>query len=203
MKTKAAQRKEPAGKSKAPTASGIAIFCAFTKIVPATQLIPHPKNPKKHPTKQLDRYERVVVGNGWRRAIVVSARSGFITKGHGAWQMASRRGWDVPIEIQSYKNSAEEIRDLLADNHLAELGETDDTILSALLSELPADDVVLAGFNESELRELLGEEEKEEKMLVPIDASFEVVVECPNETEQKRLFERFNKEGLKCRVLTL
>ena len=36
-----------------------------------------------------------------------------------------------------------------------------------------------------------------------IDASFEVVCECVNEAEQRELFERFSKEGIKCRLLTL
>lgn len=33
--------------------------------------------------------------------------------------------------------------------------------------------------------------------------SWEVVIECKDETEQKQLFERFKAEGLKCRVLSL
>ncbi|HEX3818605.1 MAG TPA: hypothetical protein VHW03_09985 [Chthoniobacterales bacterium] len=174
-------------------ASGIPVFCAFTKISAAAVLKPHPKNPKKHPAKQLDRYELVVAGtakkkgNGWRRAIVVSARSGFITKGHGAWQMANRRGWDVPIEIQSYKSEAEEIRDLLADNRLAELAETDDEKLAALLANLDADDLCLTGFDASELEKLTRDTSVEEGEF-PITAKLGerydyVLIYTTNETE--------------------
>ena len=142
-------------------ASGIDVFCKFDRILPATELLPHAKNPKKHPAKQLDRYELVVAGdgkkkgNGWRRAIVVSTRSLFITKGHGAWQMAMRRGWDVPVEFQDYKSEAEEIRDLLADNRLAELAETDDEKLRALLSGLDAADLQLTAFDPGDLEKLI------------------------------------------------
>ena len=76
-------------------------------------------------------------GNGWRRAVVVSERSGFIVKGHGAYETALRRGWDVPIEVQPYRSQAEEnTRDLLANNRLSELAETDDEKLCGLLAEL-------------------------------------------------------------------
>jgi len=39
--------------------------------------------------------------------------------------MARRRGWQVPIERQAYANRAEEIRDVAADNRIAEMAELD------------------------------------------------------------------------------
>jgi hypothetical protein len=153
------------GWAAAPYASGIRVWCSFTKIAPASSLKPDPENPKKHPGRQLDRYELVVAGNGvkpgngWRRSIVVSDRSGCITKGHGAWQMANRRGWDVPIEIQHYQSRAEEVRDILADNHLAELAETDDEKLAALLAGLDMADLLLTSFEPIDLEKLLRDTE--------------------------------------------
>jgi len=133
------------------------VHCHFDKLVPASELKPFPSNWKKHPPAQLDRYERVVTGNGWRRAIVVSTLSGCITKGHGAWQMAARRGFDVPVEFQAYKNRAEEIRDLVADNKLADLAQEDDTALAKLLSELDATDLEFAAVTSAELERLIAE----------------------------------------------
>jgi hypothetical protein len=75
-------------------------------------------------------------------------------KGHGAYETALRRGWDVPIEIPAYSSQAEETRDLLADKCLSELAETDDDKLRALLGELQAD-VSFSGFTEAEVDELL------------------------------------------------
>jgi len=135
-------------------ASGIPVYCSFEKIVPASDLEPHPENAKLHPAAQLDRYETVVVGNGWRRSIVLSSLSGRIVKGHGAWAMAKRRGWDVPVEVQPYKSVAEERRDMLADNRLAELAETDDEKLAKLLTGL-GEQIILAGYDPSELQRLL------------------------------------------------
>ena len=44
----------------------------------------------------------------------MSERSGLIVKGHGAFETALLRGWDVSIEVQAYKSQAGEARDLLA-----------------------------------------------------------------------------------------
>jgi len=149
-------------------ASGIPVFCTHTRVVASSTLKAHPKGGyRKHPPKQLDRFERVVKGtpkkpgNGYRRSIVVSRRSGFITRGHGLWQMALRRGWDVPIDEQDYANEREEIRDLIADNRLAELAENDDEALARLLSEL-GEDVELTGFDDAEIERLLRQADEPE-----------------------------------------
>jgi hypothetical protein len=83
--------------------------------------------------------------------------SGCITKGHGAWMMAKRRGWLVPVEYQQYKSRAEERRDLLADNKLPSLSVTDDEKLAKLLAEMDASDVELTGFNPADLDKLIKE----------------------------------------------
>lgn len=36
-----------------------------------------------------------------------------------------------------------------------------------------------------------------------LEASYQLVVQCADETQQRRLFERFTAEGLTCRVLTM
>ena len=177
------KKRKSADRLKEVRASGLPVHCAFSKIVPASELKPHPDNPKIHPAKQLDRYETVVVGNGWRRAIVVSSLSGCVTKGHGAMQMAQRRGWDVPVEIQPYKTAAEEKRDLLADNRLAELAETDDEKLAQLLAAI-GDEIALAGYDPSELEKLLADTHIDEGQF-PITAKLHesydyVLIFCDN-----------------------
>lgn len=156
-------------KRKPALASGIPVYSKFDRIVPAEELKGHPDNAhREHPAKQLDAYELVIAGNakrkgnGWRKSIVVSLRSGCITKGHGAWMMAKRRGWLVPVEFQPYKNLAEERRDLLADNKLPSLSVTDNDKLAKLLSEMDAGDVELSAFAPGELEKLLKDSTVEE-----------------------------------------
>ncbi len=176
-----------------PMASGIEVHCSHTRIVPAASLKPHPKNAhRKHPAKQLDRFELVIKGkgskrgNGWRRSIVVSKRSGFIVRGHGAYMMALRRGWDVPIEEQDYDSEKDELRDLLADNKLAELAETDNEALARLLAEM-GDEAEFTGFDDSEIDRLLRESDEPEAEF-PITAKLGerhdyCLIFCENETD--------------------
>jgi hypothetical protein len=146
-----------------PLASGIPVHCKFDKLVPSRELKLYPGNYRKHPAKQLDRMLAVIQGkpkkpgNGYRRAAVVSTLSGCVTKGNGLVQMAQRSGLDVPVEYQTYRDRAEEIRDLVADNKLAALAVDDDEALTKLLSELSADDVELAGVTSAEIEKLLAE----------------------------------------------
>lgn len=155
-------------KPKPILATGISVHCHFDKILSAGALKPYPGNWKSHPPAQLDRYEQVIRGNGWRRAVVISKLSGCITKGHGAWQTAKRAGLDIPVEYQPYKNRAEEIRDLVADNKLAELAQDDDTALAKLLSELDTGDLSLAAVSSDELRTLIASLAETEQPLAEV-----------------------------------
>jgi hypothetical protein len=154
MTKKASSHEKP---QPAPLASGIPVHCKFDRIAPAAELKLYPGNYRKHPAKQLDRMHKVIQGNGWRRSAVVSSLSGCVTKGNGTVQMAQRHGLDVPIEIQHYRNRAEELRDLVADNKLAALAEDDDAALQKLLQELDASELEFAAVTSDELERLLSE----------------------------------------------
>src|SRR4051794_35071351 len=89
-----ARRRSPRAKpADVVQASGIPVHCKFDRIVAASELKLYPGNYKKHPPKQLDRMLAVIQGtptkpgNGYRRAAVVSALSGVVTKGNGLVQM--------------------------------------------------------------------------------------------------------------------
>jgi hypothetical protein len=149
-------------------ASGIPVFCLHDEIVDAASLKlwseqPGQKNPQVHPAKQLDRYELVVAGdgrkpgNGFRRCAVVSTLSGCVTKGNGLVMMARRRGWQVPIERQAYANRAEEIRDVAADNRIAEMAEHDDDALKKMLGELDPGEIQFAAVSAEEFEQLLAD----------------------------------------------
>ena len=113
------------------------IFCRYSDLKPTDSLVEHPKNPMKHPEAQLKALVRVIELNGWRQPIVVSKRSGFITKGHGRLQAAKLAGWSqVPVEFQEYENEAAEYSDAIADNRIAELAEWNNTTLAEVLEQL-------------------------------------------------------------------
>ena len=138
----------------------IQIYCAHDEIVEVESLIENPRNPNKHPQKQLELLAKIIKNQGWRNPITVSKRSGFIVKGHGRLQAAKLAGLSVvPIDRQEYESEAAEWADMIADNRIAELAETDNALLKDVLLELDTGefDMELAGFDEQSLEQLMAQ----------------------------------------------
>jgi ParB/Sulfiredoxin domain len=131
------------------------VHCAHTKLVPLEELKPHPRNPNQHPIEQIQLLANIIKQTGWRNPIVVSERSGFITKGHARYSAARLLQAKVaPTDYQKYANEDEELADMLADNRIAELAERDDRVLRDLLASFPADKLELTGYTPADLREM-------------------------------------------------
>jgi hypothetical protein len=102
------------------------IDCAYDKLVPINEIIPNPKNPNKHPLGQIKLLAKIIEYQGMRSPIVVSTRSGFITKGHGRLDSLKLLGWpEAPVDYQDYENEAQEYADMVADNKIAEFSTVD------------------------------------------------------------------------------
>lgn len=141
------------------------IYCRYTELRETDTLVEHKSNPNTHPAKQIEKLARVIELNGWRSPIVVSARSGYITKGHGRLLAAKKAGWlKVPVEVQDYGSEAEEYSDLIADNKISEYAELDKDILNSILIELGPDiDIDSMGLDAPDL-EACADEELEKPM---------------------------------------
>lgn len=137
-------------------AGEIPVFCAFDEIVPLDELRPNPKNPNRHPGDQVELLARVIKEQGWRQPVKVSTRSGLIVSGHGRYEAALLLGCPVPVDFQDYPGEAEEMADLLADNRIAELSDTDNKMLSEIFRDLDAEncDLSFTGFTESEIKSI-------------------------------------------------
>ena len=146
-----------------------AVFCAHTELVETEKLVPNPRNPNRHPESQIKLLAKIIRAQGWRNPIVVSKRSGFVIKGHGRLDAAKLLECEkVPVDFQDYDNEAAEWADMLADNRIAELAETDDEELKKLIQELDGKiDLDLTGFDAVSLDELLPPEAGGEPMPVP------------------------------------
>lgn len=141
---------------------GVEVLCAYTELVSVEKIIPNPRNPNKHPESQIMMLAKIIQAQGFRRPIIVSKRSGFITVGHARYQAAKYLGMDkVPIDYQDYINEAMEYADMIADNRIAELAERDTDMLKELLIELKdgtdLTDIELTGFTHDDLTRLLEE----------------------------------------------
>lgn len=154
---KKADAPDPTPPPAQPSALPI-VRCAFTDLVDPAALKPHPDNPNRHSAKQLETYRSIVQFQGFRRPITVSKRSGFITRGHGLYQVALMAGWSpVPVDFQDYDSRDAEIADLIADNQLQRMSEMDNAKLQELVvllshGEMP---VTLTALPTDELEELL------------------------------------------------
>ena len=144
--------------SKRPR-SIVKVHCVYDQLVPLADLESrrHPKNPNTHSAAQVAAIAAVLEGNGWRQSIVVSNRSGLITRGHGRLDAALLLGFEsAPVDFQNYDSEESEIADMIADNRLSELSEMDDGKLLSILKELQSagHDVELAGFTEEDIAKL-------------------------------------------------
>lgn len=116
------------------------IQCAHDELVDLVRLQPNPRNPNKHPKRQIDMLAKIISYQGQRAPIVVSKRSGFIVKGHGRLEAIKALGWEkAAVDFQDYEDEAQEFADMVADNKIAELAEHDDEMMKAGVLELNLD----------------------------------------------------------------
>lgn len=139
-------------------ADGVPVFCAHDKVVDIETLVPNPKNPNQHPDTQIQLLGRIIRQTGWRQPITISKRSGFIVKGHGRLLAARLEGMkEAPVDYQNYTNEAEEYADLVADNRIAELAETDNKLLADIFADIDTGEIPmeLTGYTEDEVESLV------------------------------------------------
>lgn len=128
------------------------VNCLYDKLVPISELKPHPKNRNSHPDSQLVRLAQILEYQGWRYPIKVSKLSGFITSGHGRLEAAKKAGFtQVPVNFQEYDSEAQEYADLIADNGIALWSELDIENIKNDIPELPDLDFNLLGLGDKSL----------------------------------------------------
>lgn len=122
------------------------VKCTFTEMVDIDLLVPNPRNANKHPDEQIKLLAKIMKHQGWRSPVVVSKRSGFIVKGHGRLMAAKLNGWtSAPVDCQEYATEADEYADMVADNKIAELSETDMAMVNLDAASFPDLDLDLLG----------------------------------------------------------
>ena len=134
------------------------VECSYTELMDIEKVIPNPRNPNKHSGTQIKLLAKIIAAQGWRTAITVSERSGFVVRGHCRLLAAKELGLEqVPVDVQKYKNEAAEYADLIADNRLSELSDMDRGELKDLLSEIDTGgfDMDLTGYDADELEKLM------------------------------------------------
>jgi len=174
--------------------------------VPANQLRPNPKNWRAHPQNQQDALRGVLAEIGYADALVArELPDGSLELIDGHLRAEITPDQEVPVLVLDVDD--EEAAKLLAVlDPLAGLAETNQDALDKLLADVETENEAL----QAVLDDLgaagdvaLDDEPQDPPAEVDIAETFQVVVECRDEADQKAVFEQLTAEGRKCRLLTL
>jgi ParB-like chromosome segregation protein Spo0J len=169
-------------------------------------LIPYVNNSRTHSDEQVAQIAASIKEFGFTNPILIDGTNGIIA-GHGRLMAARKLSLDtVPCIQLSHLSDKQRKAYILADNRLAMNSGWDTQLLTLELKGLDDEgfDLEMLGFDVNELAKLFDENE-DEKDLKEISYSevFNIVIECANESEQEKIFNRLDTEGYKCRVQSL
>ena len=126
-----------------------------------SELLPHPRNYRRHPEHQLAILRESLRVHGQQKPVVITP-DGTILAGHGLVEAARAEGWSE-IACHIYDGPYPEAF-LAIDNRASDLAEDDEAALAQLLRDLEAQDQLnAAGWQQDDLHELLLRLEAEEK----------------------------------------
>jgi hypothetical protein len=173
--------------------------------VQADQLRPHPRNWRTHPPAQQDAMRGVLAQIGYADALLARELpdgSLQLLDGHLRAEVTPQAM--VPVLILDV-DDREALTLLATLDPLAAMAGADPKILTDLLADVQTDSqavrALLDQLAEDHPLDADGESKPLDDLIVP--ASFQVVVECRDEAEQRNVFERLRGEGFQCRVLSL
>jgi ParB-like chromosome segregation protein Spo0J len=172
-------------------------------------LIPYAKNSRTHNRRQIAQIAGSMREFGFTNPILIDGSNGIVA-GHGRVMAAEKLGLiEVPCIELDHLTPTQRQAYVIADNKLALNAEWDEELLSLELDALRADgfDLELTGFALDEIKGLGndGEADEDEDTGAKLGEglSYQIVIECGDETHQAQLIEDFTGRGLKCRPLIL
>jgi len=161
------------------------------------------QNPNRMTSKQMDEMWKSLSKFGWTYPLVTN-KDGVFADGEQRAQVCEAHGeFFAPVlRLPVSDVDRRMLRQILNKLKGKHNKEADEAEFMRIIEQGEKDDLkaLLAAVGER-LPEEIGEFKKRQSIEVP-DA-WELIIECKDETEQQKLFERFCEEGLKCRVLTL
>lgn len=170
------------------------------------ELTPYHRNPRRGDIPAIMDSLRV---NGQYRPIVVNlgrqtGRPLEVLAGNHTLAAARELGWTQITATTIDVDDQQAARIVAADNRTADLGDYDTDALTGLLADL--DNLDGTGYTDDDLTALLNPDRDLETLNDDSEEyveAWQIVVNCKDETEQERLYERLTQEGHSCRVLTL
>jgi len=173
--------------------------------VRAGDLRPNPRNWRIHPDKQRAALRGILAEIGYADALLArELADGTLELIDGHLRAETTPDAVVPVLILDL-NEQEAAKLLALLDPLANLAEADTEALADLASELDLQSPVLRDLLHEMLSVPGNDEESSDSPVLPqsLPESFQVVVECEDEDQQREVFERLSAEGYNCRLLTL
>jgi ParB-like chromosome segregation protein Spo0J len=167
--------------------------------VDISSISPDPANARKHNERNLEAIKSSLRRFGQQKPIVVDSQN-VVRAGNGTLAAAKELEWKTIAIVRSELPLVELTAFSIADNRTAELAEWDAEVLGMLAAAGELDDL---GFDADELKKLTGESNADSGKELALTETFEVVVQCGDEAQQKEIYQRLTGEGLSCRLFTL
>lgn len=169
--------------------------------VKASELIPNPKNWRTHPTKQKDALKGVLSEIGYADALLArELPDGSLMLLDGHLRAETTPEQEVPVLVLDL-NEEEGDKLLATLDPLASLAEQDDEKLAELLESIETENEAL----QEMLNDLAGNDISEENLEdeATYVETFQVIIKCKDEEEQKQIFEKLTADGYSCSLLTV
>lgn len=169
------------------------------------KLIPYANNARTHSDEQVAQIAASIREFGFNNPVLI-AEDDTIIAGHGRVMAARKLNLsEVPCLRLSHLTETQRKAYILADNKLALNAAWDVDLLKLEIQDLTTEKfaVELTGFDLQELAKILDNQEDLELNEEKYSEVFNVIVECSDENEQEKIFNRLDSEGYKCRVQSL
>jgi len=172
--------------------------------VQASQLRPHPKNWRTHPSNQQDALRGMLAEIGYAGALLARELSdGTLELIDGHLRAETTPDQEVPVLVLDL-DEHEAAKLLALHDPLGTMAKSNNRVLAELLGQVETENDAVQAM----LDEMLGgsdalSDETESGKEIEVPEAFQVVVECHDEGQQRAVFERLTDEGYSCRLLML
>ena len=175
--------------------------------VPASELRPNPKNWRKHPDAQRDALRGLLADVGYADALLArELPDGSLELVDGHLRAETTPDALVPVLVLDI-DEQEATKILLTHDPIAAMATADQQQFTELLSSVQFEHEgvteMMAQVKRNIDRAAQSFDDYKDRPEVDIPESYQVVIECGDESEQQAMYERMRKEGHRCRVLTL
>lgn len=171
--------------------------------VPASQLIPNPKNWRTHPEKQRNAIQGVLAEIGYADALIArELPDGSLMLLDGHLRAETTPNQEVPVLVLDL-DEAEADKLLATLDPISAMAGKSDELYADLIAEMETSSAAVCDLLDQTLGIPEGIESAIPQTEAVIPTIFQIVVDCESEDEQRELYERFRGEGLKCKLINL